>query len=234
MSNEFVMVPRDLLKNAADRLSDLGQSHISEPLFGRIHAQGAQPQGEPVALPARREINQPDDLLYAAQMLAISKNECDRLRAQLAERDALLREASTALEDAGAWVLPDKIDAALSASAEPNAPKYHRQPLGMDEAVRERLTLIAREAAISSAHRYNYMPTMPEDALGWQPHAWVLEAMRMVELAAPVERDERAAFEAKFSSAALVRRTRNGNYAYKHVESQWDGWQARAALERKP
>lgn len=91
---------------------------------------------------------------------------------------------------------PDFIDdgsvarAALSASAEPSAPKYHREPLGMDDAVRERLTLVAREAAISSTHRYSYMPTTPEDALGWQPHAWVLAAMRMVELSAPVERDE--------------------------------------------
>lgn len=64
-------------------------------------------------------------------------------------------------------------------------PEYRRQPIDMDEDVRKRLTLIAREAAISSTHRYNYMPATPEDAQNWQPHAWVLDAMRMVELVEP-------------------------------------------------
>ncbi|WP_236166730.1 hypothetical protein [Pseudomonas juntendi] len=73
-------------------------------------------------------------------------------------------------------------------------PEYHREALGIDDAVRSRLTLIAREAAISCTHRYNYMPTTPEDALSWEPHSWVLGAMRMVELGKPVDR-ERMTFE---------------------------------------
>lgn len=62
-------------------------------------------------------------------------------------------------------------------------PKYQRGSTGLSGEV-ERLTLIAREAAISSAHRYSYMPALPEDAQKWKPHEWVLEAMRRVELAA--------------------------------------------------
>lgn len=60
-------------------------------------------------------------------------------------------------------------------------PKYQRGSTGLSGEV-ERLTLIAREAAISSAHRYSYMPALPEDAQNWKPHEWVLEAMRRVEL----------------------------------------------------
>ncbi|MGY2257046.1 hypothetical protein [Pseudomonas reactans] len=40
------------------------------------------------------------------------------------------------------------------------------------------LIAIARTAALNSAHRYNYMPTLPEDAYKWEPHWWVVEAMR--------------------------------------------------------
>lgn len=40
------------------------------------------------------------------------------------------------------------------------------------------LIAIARTAAVGSPHRYSYMPTVPEDAAGWEPHYWVIEAMR--------------------------------------------------------
>lgn len=73
-----------------------------------------------------------------------------------------------------------------AALAEP-VPQYQREPLGMNDELRQRLTLIAREAAISSPHRYSYMPAMPDEAQTWMPHAWVLEAMRMVELGTHVE-----------------------------------------------
>lgn len=77
-------------------------------------------------------------------------------------------------------------------------PAFRRQPLSMDDETRERLTLIAREAAISSTHRYSYMPVVPEAAQNWQPHAWALEAMRMVELAAapPAAQDVEGLMEA--------------------------------------
>lgn len=135
-----------------------------------------------------------------------------KLEAQLAERDALLVDIRLGgLDDercarvdlllsSGAYenainkhpllrTSSDNaaIEAALSASAEPSMPKYHRQSLDMDDTVRDRLTTIARKAVISSTHRYNYMPATPEDAIGWQPHAWVVEAMRMVEVKACVE-----------------------------------------------
>lgn len=162
-------------------------------------------------------IGTPDELIDDAHFerhRALAESErlqglLNERSAQLAERDALLcpiagwtAETRTAVQEAFQDELNESAnypwyDAAIAdlmrlieaipSRAEPSAPKYHRQPLGMDEAVRERLTLIAREAAISSAHRYNYMPAIAEDALQWQPHAWVLEAMRMAELAASAE-----------------------------------------------
>lgn len=85
-------------------------------------------------------------------------------------------------EDLARDRVPTAAEASAAPKQDPVSPQYRRQPLGMDEQVRSRLTLIAREAAISSSHRYNYMPAIPEAALEWQPHEWVLQAMRMVEL----------------------------------------------------
>lgn len=66
----------------------------------------------------------PGDLLYAAQMLTISKNECDRLRAQLVEAHALLRESLDELDRGTSTfskaTLRNRIHAALFTSAEPN------------------------------------------------------------------------------------------------------------------
>lgn len=185
------------------------------------------------------------NILRQSQRIDNLRREVAELRAQAAQRDSLLRECFVAMLKGGySKPLRERIKASLSASAEPSLPQYHRQPLGMDEAVRARLTLIAREAAISSAHRYNYMPTTPKDAQGWQPHAWVLEALRMVELGAPVERDEHEAFSQACRDAALAKgheldpqalnRRPNGSHTNELVECGWWGWQARAALECKP
>lgn len=40
------------------------------------------------------------------------------------------------------------------------------------------LVAIARTAALNSVHRYNYMPCLEEEAYKWEPHLWVIEAMR--------------------------------------------------------
>lgn len=40
------------------------------------------------------------------------------------------------------------------------------------------LIAIARHAALNSVHRYNYMPCLPEEANNWEPHYWVIKAMR--------------------------------------------------------
>lgn len=65
------------------------------------------------------------------------------------------------------------------------------------------------------------------------------------EPSAPVERDERAAFEADWSARhgvvtdvgarnSFYRLQPLGRYRWPDVQNAWDAWQARAALERKP
>lgn len=70
--------------------------------------------------------------------------------------------------------------------------------VGHDALSDEQLIDIARKAAVESTHRYNYMPALAEDAINWQPHRWVIEAMRSALLAAPVvERQEPVAYSYK-------------------------------------
>lgn len=52
------------------------------------------------------------------------------------------------------------------------------------------LIAIARNAALNSVHRYNYMPCLPEEAYAWEPHYWVIEAMRAALSPAEPAKDE--------------------------------------------
>lgn len=53
----------------------------------------------------------------------------------------------------------------------------------MNNLTDDELIAIARQAALDSTHRYNYMPARIEDAVEWVPHRWVIEAMRAALLA---------------------------------------------------
>lgn len=53
------------------------------------------------------------------------------------------------------------------------APALDAEPISDEELIE-----IAQKAAVSSMHRYNYMPALQEDADNWMPHRWVIEAMR--------------------------------------------------------
>ncbi|WP_034127845.1 hypothetical protein [Pseudomonas fluorescens] len=52
------------------------------------------------------------------------------------------------------------------------------------------LIAIARNAALNSVDRYNYMPCLPEEAYAWEPHYWVIEAMRAALKPAEPAKDE--------------------------------------------
>jgi hypothetical protein len=138
-------------------------------------------------------------------------HKCDTLRAQLAERDTLLREAIE--DDVGEYILGatwhSRARAVLSASAEPSAPDC--------------------------------------DHCAGAGHDYYGEKCDHCKRPAPVERDERAAFEAAYAAefsevrgtpytAADVASMRNGDWYGDRpfLNGQWAGWQARAALERKP
>ncbi|WP_054915253.1 hypothetical protein [Pseudomonas sp. NBRC 111117] len=130
-------------------------------------------------------------------------DECKTLRAQLAERDALLRRCLLAVreqhcdEGEADFDLPlplmSDIDAALSASAEPKC-----QDGGMCADSSHKCTGCARD-----------------------------------------ERDERALFESAHVAKCFNFNRKTvlgmlGEYGNPYVQSTWEGWQARAALERKP
>lgn len=131
------------------------------------------------------------------------------LRAQLAEAHALLADAQLSVySDCGdaenperakhAVELADRIDAALSASAEPSAPVEPLYP---------------KCSVLKDAN------------------------VRYSNSTAPVERDERAEFETEFKR--IGRPLTRADYhpeAYGNAfdDGAWAGWQARAALDRKP
>ena len=52
------------------------------------------------------------------------------------------------------------------------------------------LIKIARTSALNSVDRYNYMPCIPEEAYAWEPHYWVIEAMRAALSPAEPAKDE--------------------------------------------
>ena len=44
--------------------------------------------------------------------------------------------------------------------------------------VERQLERVARDEALLSQERHSYLPNTPEEASGFTPHEWVLEAMR--------------------------------------------------------
>lgn len=150
--------------------------------------------------------------------------EAQRLQAMLAERDALLQLTKKLLGQSLAALNPKKqlareIRDVLSASAEPSAPKCCKcNDTG--------------EAVIKGAQPWDKRLSIQCDC--------VVEGLR-----APVERDERAEFEQAFvvqegvffSKERNEYRSMNGrSIEYTDAEDlnlRLQGWQARAALERK-
>ena len=194
------------------------------------------------------------------------KVDCKRLLDKMAERDALLRLARQLVVngvDLGYIQMPDadtpdpahdlvpKIDAALSASAEP---KPFTTPDCPDCAcVQDGQCLCtpskpSAEPSAPTVHPIN-MKTMMQayeqvdhKALLHGTSNWcaaMATALRCAlhgEPSAPVERDERAEFEADQRSKGFAIDILPGTvatYMVPAVRFSWAGWQARAALERK-
>ncbi|MNJ54522.1 hypothetical protein D3C77_499650 [compost metagenome] len=153
-----------------------------------------------------------DDLDRA---LSVAYAEIDTLRTKLGEAHVLLKSCAEMIDDGVGrseeeWRIIRRLRTALSASAEPSAP--------------------------------NEDDYMPEGVVEAAIHGQLIDLP-----SAPVERDERAAFEASYVTeyntantatytAEDISALRKGcGYGPRpYLNGQWEGWQARAALERKP
>lgn len=230
--------------------------HYVERFRAALARIGTQHQGEPVALPERKGMHLRYDTLmptfskgwnaclteveklgplYARagrgeveQLSLIISNlneerdelgvEVGRLRAKLAGRDALLRDfcAHSAL------ICGDLLRLAREDDCATTDPIRARAYSAMDLSRKVKKALSAsaepseREAQALQAEKLLGIERLP------------------VEQMAPVERDERAEFEMVYSLHHLARDVLSGAYVNAETRSLWDGWQARAALERKP
>lgn len=205
MSKEFAMVRRNVLQDACS--FDDGVRLSAQHAIEALLAQPAdQHQGEPVAWLYR----DPDGNA----------------------RDVVTVEKATE-SDRGGWVeiplyaqteddyCPDGIvEAAIHGQIVklPSAPKFNK-----DEVVCRRYELNGRVF-------FHY----DDEPIYESVPVTVDELVKMAMLSAPVEIDERAAFERIYHRHSLKRDELTGLYFDSETRSLFDGWQARAALERKP
>ena len=145
--------------------------------------------------------------------------EVDRLRETLElvreQRDNELRTNSSLERERDA--LRSQLDELTEAFSE-----------SQEEVVKRGKMLAEAQALIQEAANIA-MFTLPS---GWHKRRAALSAT--AEPSAPVEIDERAEFErAAAEQGSNIDRNSEGDYVNPWVESEWEGWQARAALERK-
>lgn len=137
--------------------------------------------------------------------------EVRKLKGQLAERDALLRRSVEFTHDLlSPTRLRRDIENALSASAEPSAPKRETCKSCHGEGV---IHTGVEESPTTLCNRC--------DGSGNEPSA-------------PVERDERAEFNSWFKDHSKDWPLPSESIKCIARNNDWIVWQARAALERKP
>lgn len=222
------------------------------------HVGSQQGQGEPVALSAEVERLIAQCLEKDARIAEMDRSgsrEIDTLRTQLAEAQALLRECQ---EDGDLFNhLSIRIDTALSASAEPSAPKLS-EPVIPGHRLEALEALIAdgdpnSDANVSNlnvAELISAVRTLQVRSIFVEPSAPVERIKLYLNVSNvhvivnpdgsytinPVEIDERAEFEKHYASKndGFVPDFYDGEYDWHDAQPCWETWQARAALERNP
>lgn len=171
------------------------------------------------------------------------REENRELRAQLAEAQALLREVGDSGFMVDGQIMPsheavelqERVEAFVSASAEPSAPVEPLIPGHRLEAIDELL---------ADADPQSDAVGVPASELRDLVSAVRSFQVRALTDGVPVEIDERAEFEQACRQAAIargreldpeaLRRRADGSHVNPLTECGWWGWRARAALERKP
>lgn len=267
MSNEFVMVPRELAEeiNAALEL----HGYVSLPRALQVAmAKPAMRQGEPVAwqvtgpsgvmgcyvqrpyewahgykiepLYAHADPGEVERLRSSVAELRKSLREQNRvefqngkLRAHLAERDAhpmraLSQEAYSTLVGMVEFCLNQRVCMGMDEGFKSFDPEEEH------DFVKELRSFVALSAsAETSAPKCGNCGSGTGQACNDKACGYLEDGN-----GAPVERDERAEFEAlvlrDWPKAPLERNLAGDFYYNDAIQRAWYGWQARAALERKP
>lgn len=186
----------------------------------------------------------PSDIRVTRQALESLKGEANDLRAQLADRDALLKEV---LIKTDKWMLPDlyeRIRLSLkAASAEPSA---IADPHGCNKCTHPECgkfdgphKVECRAMADNACARPDAEPSAPEEIerVFFKAGQDLLIGVKSIPLqGAPVEIDERAAFDAAYERGDFYIEEARSGFTYQDYRRHqaWAVWKVRAALERKP
>ena len=175
--------------------------------------------------------------------------ECEALRAQLAERDALLREKSGDLIRMAAHLISAPLFALQDLQDEDKKMTRARVDHAVDVADARLKDAAYELRRIADALSASADPSTCQRCAGtgiWYPATGSNERQQCPEGCAPVERDERTEFEACIRREwpmAPISRKRDllpkddpcyGDYCDEPLQRAWVGWQMRAALERNP
>lgn len=278
----MVSVPRETVDQAAELLQEYNKCSIARDLRAILAKSAQQHQGEPVAWRYLRvvptgnaRLDRPllslcppgdwgegfkGEPLYThadpnVRWKAVADEQMqviDSLRAQLAERDALLRDSSGKLVQMAAHLIGAPLRGLHDLQDEDKRMTRPRVDSAVDFAdarlkdaayeVRRIANALSASAEPSNAlcteGAHEFVPFRSECVKCGEPYR--------AEPSAPVERDERAEFERKFvvqegvffSQERNEYRSMNGR-SIEETDSidlnlRLSGWQARAALERKP
>ncbi|MDD2114224.1 hypothetical protein NP554_20805 [Pseudomonas asiatica] len=196
---------------------------------GRFNQFGIMREIRPVFASAANpgEIERCEARLHeVASLCASVEQERDTLRAQMAERDALLVDIRLGgLDDERCA----RVDLLLSSGAYANAINKH--PLlrtSSDNAAIEVFLSASAEPTndLCAEGAHEFVPFRSDCVKCGEPYS--------AEPSAQVERDERAEFLAWANEKYEVVEGYELNESQRDVVENWEGWQARAALERKP
>ncbi|WP_157766874.1 hypothetical protein [Pseudomonas mosselii] len=228
-NTEMVSVPRDKLQAWQERFSKAQIFRESSEVQALLAQTAEQHQGEPVALPERKGTH----LRYDTLMPTFSKgwNAC---LDEIAKLGPLYTNADPNVR----WKAVADEQMLVIAGLRQHKTDYMEAAEETRKALRSQLA--ERDALIREA-----IPMLLDDATG-NPDVPLEKLRRLLsasaEPSAPAERDERADF-AKWTHEVIGTHEFEGVHhkvqrrdsMSKDDESMaWEGWQARAALERKP
>lgn len=252
-NNQMISVPRDELEAACQRFAKAQIFDFSRRMRAFL-TQPAEPhQGESVTLPARKHPVRSD---YSQDILAEGWNACLDEIAKLGPLYTRPAQGEPVAQVISKHGDPEafgerEIEVLVDLSKIGYGTKLYTHA---DPAEVERLrAVIEQQKNLIESLRHDLVESHSIDASA-EPCATKCkhpvkcarfdngeivdhicqDCLQVFKPSAPVEIDERAAFESTYHLHFLGRDKISGAYIGSETRALWDGWQARAALERKP